>query len=372
MSEKVPVIIFEGSGESGLLEEKMRKYRKQLTINITEKCLASQNIETIVLVTNYEDLLEVSKQLPIEIVSTSNRLPFHFGETLAEIVHRFGFDKVICLGGASVPLITVSEIDEVAKLLINNEDIVISNNAQSADLTAFSPADILRKIELPPIDNPLSSILRDQGGLAAHYLPITPGYHFDVDTIQDLLYVSLHPQGCFVIKDMIEKDGFSIEKIKRTANKMIEPNCELLLTGRVGHWIMKIVNDRLRCRLRVISEERGMKALGRDKGGTVHSILGDFVDLKSIDGFFSYLEEYCDAAIIDTRVLFHHWKLNATQQDRFYSDLGQFEKIHDPKILKFTERAEKCEVPVILGGHSVVSGGLLVLVDAYGKKLSWK
>ena len=39
-------------------------------------------------------------------------------------------------------------------------------------------------------------------------------------------------------------------------------------------------------------------------------------------------------------------------------------EIRDPFIRAFTEAAMACPVPVVLGGHSLVSGGLPVLVEA--------
>ena len=50
--------------------------------------------------------------------------------------------------------------------------------------------------------------------------------------------------------------------------------------------------------------------------------------------------------------------------DRFYSDLRQPEKISDPWVRRFTEAAIEAPIPVVLGGHSLVSGGLYALVEA--------
>jgi hypothetical protein len=74
-----------------------------------------------------------------------------------------------------------------------------------------------------------------------------------------------------------------------------------------------------------------------------------------------------NAAFIDTRVLFTHFGLNLTTADRFYSDLGQHEKINNPFVREFTQQAMESPIPVILGGHSLVSGGLLALIEVAHK-----
>ena len=67
---------------------------------------------------------------------------------------------------------------------------------------------------------------------------------------------------------------------------------------------------------------------------------------------------------MDTRVLFEHfgWKLKAA--DRFASDLGEVDLISHPLLKEFTAAALEAPIPVLLGGHSLVTGGLWALIDA--------
>ncbi|MBI2251737.1 MAG: hypothetical protein HYU63_03120 [Armatimonadetes bacterium] len=65
-------------------------------------------------------------------------------------------------------------------------------------------------------------------------------------------------------------------------------------------------------------------------------------------------------------MIFAHLKLNPTQSDRFYSDLGQWKKIKQPFIKKFTYFAENASIPIVLGGHSLVNGGLYILSELIG------
>ncbi|GAI01183.1 unnamed protein product [marine sediment metagenome] len=57
--------------------------------------------------------------------------------------------------------------------------------------------------------------------------------------------------------------------------------------------------------------------------------------------------------------------------DRFYSDLLKPEKISDPFLREFTYEALNASIPIVLGGHSLVSGGLYALVEsAWAKKIN--
>jgi len=71
-----------------------------------------------------------------------------------------------------------------------------------------------------------------------------------------------------------------------------------------------------------------------------------------------------DAAFIDTRVILAHFDLWPPTEERFYSDLRQPEKISLPFLRNFTAAAKEAPIPVVLGGHSLVSGGLCALIEA--------
>ena len=49
--------------------------------------------------------------------------------------------------------------------------------------------------------------------------------------------------------------------------------------------------------------------------------------------------------------------------DRFAADLGLAERIEDPGLREFVRAANGSPVPVVLGGHSLVAGGLMLLND---------
>ena len=96
-----------------------------------------------------------------------------------------------------------------------------------------------------------------------------------------------------------------------------------------------------------------MVADGRENTGKVHSILGFYLEQVGRGRFFKTLTQLGDAAFIDTRVIFEHFRLNPSRADRFYADLGQADRIKNAFIREFTQAAGAASIPVILGGHSM-------------------
>jgi hypothetical protein len=73
------------------------------------------------------------------------------------------------------------------------------------------------------------------------------------------------------------------------------------------------------------------------------------------------LAELGDAAFLDTRVLLAHRGIEASREERFLSDLGRWEEIGEPFLREFTRAAVEAPIPVLLGGHSLMSGGLMAM-----------
>jgi hypothetical protein len=71
-----------------------------------------------------------------------------------------------------------------------------------------------------------------------------------------------------------------------------------------------------------------------------------------------------DAACIDSRVLVAHTGSMPSREDRFNADLGRLDLIRDPVLHDLTAAAASAAIPVLLGGHALVSGGLMALVQA--------
>jgi hypothetical protein len=107
-----------------------------------------------------------------------------------------------------------------------------------------------------------------------------------------------------------------------------------------------------------------MRASGRQARGEVRSLLGYFLDAVGIERFFEALGTMAQAVFLDNRVIFAHRGLWPSAADRFHSDLRQPAQIGDAFVRDLTEGALAAPVPVIMGGHSLVSGGMYALVES--------
>jgi hypothetical protein len=58
-----------------------------------------------------------------------------------------------------------------------------------------------------------------------------------------------------------------------------------------------------------------------------------------------------------------HLKTMPSRADRFASDLYQVDAIEDPWLRAFTRAAKEAPIPILLGGHNVVSGGLYAIAE---------
>jgi hypothetical protein len=107
-----------------------------------------------------------------------------------------------------------------------------------------------------------------------------------------------------------------------------------------------------------------MRASGRQARGEVRSLLAYYLDAVGLDRFFETLATMGQALFLDNRTIFAHQGFWPSAAARFYSDLRRPDQIADPFVRSLTAAAMAAPVPVIMGGHSLVSGGMYALIEA--------
>jgi len=364
---EVTAVVFEGGQAPTELDQIISSVRKEVVLDTLEKLLAVPEISRVILATNYPDLAERARLLGTTVDFEDSGKRFHFGLRLREIVVKYAIENVIYMGGAAAPLVTKEEFSQIATWLKRERNLVIMNNVQSADLVAFSPARALDEIELPDKDNPLGNLLREIG-MRRVLVPNSGRVNFDLDTPTDFLILGTHPLCGRRAKAAIDVLDWSRDKVVRAMDILREPSKEIGVIGRVGPAVIQYINSHMVHRMRVFSEERGMKALGREERGEVRSLLGFMVWDLGPKKFFDYLSKTCDLVFFDTRVIFAHLGKRLSDWDRFQSDLGRFDLIEDGWAREFTRCAREAEIPVLLGGHSLVAGGLWLLCEMVVKE----
>lgn len=385
---KLNLLIFWGlpkpENEITPIEQSMDKFLRVAVNSLLQRAAATQRFDRLIVVTNDADfrLLEsIKAEVWLEPKTSDN---FHFGKALRQAIHnlKIGADEAaIYCGAGAAALLTTEEWSRLTDAFSHNSGIVTANNYFSADLVGWQPANAIERVDdaaLANGDNNLAWGLCRQAGLQWYsFMPPatrTIGTQFDLDTPADvaLLKLSLNQknsQEWSVLHNYLQTEtAFDTIAVQPVLAALSEFTAEVLVGGRISGQTHRLLESVSWCQTRVISEERGMRAGGREEAGKVVSLLGLLLEQNTSSVFFQQvLPRLCQAAILDTRVLFAHLQLKPSRRDRFNSDALQPNFILDPTLRAFTEAALEAQIrhnlPLLLGGHTVVAGGLLLLLD---------
>jgi hypothetical protein len=307
-----------------------------------------------------------ASNLPLDCVVDldDTRHPFHLGRRLASVIDHHALTHVLYMGAGAAPLLGAPELAMIAETVLAGGDRLVTNNLHSADWAAFTPAPILAAhAERVPRDNSLAWVLHREANLPAEAWPPLAASRLDIDTPTDLLVLTRHP-GCGPhLRARLDQLPLDPSRLDRALEVMAEEGKHVLVAGRVASSTWAALERGTLCWVRLFAEERGMAASGRQAAGQVRSLLGAYLELAGMDAFFDTLEAWADAVFWDNRVVLAHHDLWPPAEDRFASDLGWVDQVQEPFLKDLTAHALAASVPIILGGHSLVSGGLLALVE---------
>lgn len=288
----------------------------------------------------------------------------HVGDQLAGIVEKYQPKRLLYFGGGSAPLMDQAALNQLLTRMAKLEVGVITNNTYASDWAGMTPATVLTKwSDRLPQDNMLGWVLSTEAGLTVHSEQATASYRLDIDTPTDLLTLRVHPNTSPLLKRFLDQLPLNLSSIKEVLQVMATPASHVFVAGRLSPGPWRALNDATQCWIRVVSEERGMVSSGRLQRGETFSFLADYIDQIGLVPFFSKLADRVQAALIDTRVLLAHHGSWPPAADRFASDLGLVDQIEDPWLRDFTAAAMEVPIPILLGGHGLLSGDLLALCD---------
>lgn len=367
MTTNVTVFLFiKGTAESPI-EKLVSNAQCAVALDTLEKLGTIPEIAEIIVATPSAEFAAQVTPLGVRVETDRVDENFHWGKTLAGLVEKYQARTPLYIGGGSGGLMSADDWHTIAQRVANEDGIVVTNNFYSADFAAWSPGNALNQIEPPSLDNDLAFRLGECAKLHVVTLNKNAATQLDIDTPNDLLTIGLHPTVGKHLRAFLDSAQLDTSRVMRTQSLLASRSANLLIAGRVSASMALFLERATPCQWRIISEERGMRASRRDERGLVRSLLGFHLDAVGAEKFFGTLANLCDAAIIDSRVLFAHRHLRPTAPDRFYSDLLEPESIRDSWIKGFTQAARNASIPILLGGHSLVSGGMYALAESSGK-----
>jgi hypothetical protein len=365
----IGAVILIGPGGNSHPEQLVHRAIQASVLDLLDM-LHAQGIHPIILAG--PDLDWLPEALPV--IRDVDQEPFHFGERLAGVIERHSLSSAIYFGAGSTPLLSRDLIDLLQGMLYQSayaqnsripSHIALTNNLHSSDWIGISnTADALPIIRRAERDNSLAWMLQKDWTYDVRVLSgMYPASSMDLDTPSDLAIVRHHalcsPRLTEILRDPL-LDRIPVERI---ISSIARDESQVALIGRVSPLAWQALNKATQSWIRVFSEERGMVASERLTRGDVRSLLNRLFELLGPEAFFEELAQLVDAAIIDSRVLMAASGHYPGSADRFASDLYLTDEIEDGWLRNFTAAAASAPIPVLLGGHSVVAGGLYALAD---------
>ncbi len=363
-TETLPLLIMTGSSEGSEPERMVSRARQAITLDLVERALTVASLDPVVVSTNSAPLANRLAGYPVQVELDPPDEPFHFGRRLADLIGEYKLERCFYIGGGAGPLLPAADMASMAQVVLEADQVLVTNNFYSSDFVAFGPTSVLSNHPLPDSDNELAWLLGEDAGLPIRELPRSGATQFDVDTPVDLLTLAIHPRAGTHTQACLDGMALDTSALHAALPFLLDREATILVAGRISSATMGYLERETACSTRVISEERGMRASGRQARGEVRSLLGYYLDAVGTERFFEALATMAQAVFLDNRVLFAHRGMWPTAADRFHSDLRQPVHIVDPFVKELTEAAMAAPVPVIMGGHSLVSGGLYALVEA--------
>ncbi|MBW2121844.1 MAG: hypothetical protein JRH07_08365 [Deltaproteobacteria bacterium] len=365
-SSKATLILWMRSEGDSEAEQMVSGAKRANVLDHVEKACHVEEIGSIILVTNCPIMEKSLKDYPVILERVSPQEMVPFGERLGRIIRKHRVEALFYVGGGSGVFMDAEDMARMARAVLASPDMLLVNNFFSTDFAALGRDVALGTLGRCRKDNHLGMVLGRDQGVKTRVLPPSLMARFDIDTPTDLMMLKTHPPREGHISRVVSDLPMDISSIFHLMDVLVDRDREAAIMGRIPPEIALFFDRETACHLRFHIEERGME--GGKGGEAVWSLVGLCLEKAGIASFFRTLGAHIHGAVVDSRVFFRHFGLHPSRRDRFSSDILQPEEIADPWVRLLTEAARECPIPVILGGHTLVSGGLYILAEAAWKK----
>lgn len=299
-----------------------------------------------------------------------------FGEVLRGLAPH-GRGGLVVLGSGAVPRLRPADARALVAVAAAGGRVALTNNRYSSDVCAIAEAATLATLPSLDSDNALPRWLEERAGYGVSELPGRDRLALDLDTPLDVALAALAARAPAWLIAAARAEGVAVPRHEELRGLAADPYRELLVFGRSGSATLRWLERNVRCRVRFLAEERGLRASSplAIAGGTAptppqgqpRATLGLLLDDTGAPALADIVASLADGAVIDSRVLLAH-RLGADESawpsaaDRFASDLLRPEIVADQWLAALTGSAVESSIPIVLGAHTLVGPGLPLLL----------
>ena len=360
--KKCGLIVTTGVKGNSKVEEKLNRGLEENTLDILDQTKELPRLDSRTLITNSKRLLDKTKSLYPDLELRQSGENFHFGKSLYRTIQQIGLEEVLYVGGGSATLLGREEFRSLVDFLKSHEESSISNNFYSADMIGFSPTGRVLNTSPPEKDNELGWLTREVN-LTPYELERSARTQLDIDSPVDLLPLKFSDQTGPNLSDFVDKLEWGKTRFREILPQFTDEDSRIVIYGRMGANTFSELEKDSACHVNVYSEGRGSYSVTGTEGSTP-SLGGHLLKTYGPKGLVERLTDQGTGLFLDTRVLFDYQGQWPSRPERFTSDLLEPDKVNTPYLRKLTEAALDSEKPVVLGGHSIISGALYLLSKA--------
>lgn len=292
--------------------------------------------------------------------------PTHPNRAIGDIVAEAASnaEAAVCYAGSGMPAMSRDDWAGVLAILQNGR--AVSNRMFSCDWLGVPSGRMLSSIEGEEVDNRFALRIRDENTVEVEQFERSARSLLDLDTPTDLTVLAACAKvgslqiGSYLAAVLEEWAGLLLPAergVEEVFDVMTKRDAELMIAGRISGSDWAVVDRDTSCRVRVLSEERGLRM--RETQG--RSMLAALYESCGAENFMTMLSEMSDSMIWDTRPFFSHLDWNLSRSDRFWADLGRWDAISHEPLKELVQGIGPHQV--LTGGHSLVAGGMLAGID---------
>jgi hypothetical protein len=302
-----------------------------------------------------------------------------FGELLAAHAPRRG--GAVVMGSGAVARLNAADARRLLQVAGGDGRRALTNNRYSSDVCAVSHGPALRDLPPLPGDNALPRWLEERAGFEVAELPGRERLALDIDTPQDVGLWGLAPDAPAWVRSLVGDRDLEIPRRDELRAIATDPHAELVVFGRSGSATLRWLERNVRCRVRFLAEERGLRASSplaiggseRPRGRMPQSTLSLLLHERGPQELGAVVGRLAEGAIIDSRVLLagRHGTDEATwppPADRYASDLLLADDVGDPWLRELTAAARASAAPILLGAHTLVGPGIPLVLSQRSPK----